>query len=194
MESIPNINGQPIKFEKNMVDVPDTGKDNSTLYFLINTFGAEGTGWLDDGIYLGDTQVAVGPFNLNLKINNLLNMMYPIGKVEIFYDNEDHSSFMGFQWERCLVGKTPIGIDSDDPDFDTIGKQIGEKTHTLTIDEMPSHTHKAENGGSLVGGSRYPATSAGKTDDTHSTLSTGGSQPHNNIQPSEVVAFWKRIN
>lgn len=193
MESIPDINGQPVHFEKNTVDVPESGKDANTIYFLINSMESEGVGWLDDGIYLGDTQAAVGPFNFNLKINNLINMMYPIGKVEIFYDNEDHSSYMGFHWQRCLVGRVPVGIDSSDTDFDTIGKFTGEKTHTLTVEEMPSHTHEVENGGSLVGGSHYPATSAGRSDDTHSTLPTGGGQPHNNIQPSEVVAFWKRI-
>lgn len=182
MESISNINGEPVHFEKNMVDVPATGKDANTIYFLINRYNSEGTGYLDDGIYLGDTQVAVGPFNLNLKINNLINMMYPIGKVEIFYDEEDHSSFMGFQWERCLVGRVPVGVDSSDIDFAWVGKVIGEKTHTLQTNEVPQLQPRG-----------VIASVTQSDDDLSSPYYDNNAQPHNNIQPSEVVAFWKRI-
>ena len=40
-----------------------------------------------------------------------------------------------------LRGRVAVGCRMDDTDFDTLGKQGGSKTHTLTSDEMPSHTH-----------------------------------------------------
>lgn len=40
-----------------------------------------------------------------------------------------------------LKGKVPVGLDSNDTDFDTLGNEYGEKTHQLTIDEIASHTH-----------------------------------------------------
>ena len=40
-----------------------------------------------------------------------------------------------------LRGRTCVGLNIDDTDFNTIGKTGGEKSHTLTIDELPSHDH-----------------------------------------------------
>lgn len=40
-----------------------------------------------------------------------------------------------------LKGRTPVGLDGGDGSFNSLGKTGGEKTHTLTISEMPSHTH-----------------------------------------------------
>lgn len=37
-------------------------------------------------------------------------------------------------------GRVPVGLSSEN-DFDELGKTGGEKSHTLTVDEMPSHTH-----------------------------------------------------
>lgn len=40
-----------------------------------------------------------------------------------------------------LKGRVPVGRDSADTDWDVLGETRGSKTHTLTISEMPSHTH-----------------------------------------------------
>lgn len=39
-----------------------------------------------------------------------------------------------------LTGKLIVGSNNSDPDF-TFGMSGGEKTHTLTVDELPKHTH-----------------------------------------------------
>lgn len=126
-------------------------------------------------------------------INSLFNTLFPIGKVEIFYDNDDHSNHLGFKWERTSVGKVPVGINSSDTDFNTIGKTGGEKEHTLTVAEMPSHSHTLKSYGSPSGGYGGNATSV-DSDRNLPTNETGGNQPHNNLQPYEVMAFWKRIS
>lgn len=130
--------------------------------------------------------------------NSILDYAFPVGKIEIFYDDEDHSNFMGFTWEKCLSGKTPVGINENDTDFNSIGKTGGEKKHTLTVNEMPDHTHgfariiNATGFGDFYGGA--PMTSGGKLDENAHTDYTGGNQAHNNMQPYEIVAFWKRIS
>lgn len=86
-------------------------------------------------------------------------------------------------------GRTLVGKDSTDTDFNTLGKTSGEKTHTLTVDEMPSHNHlrdienKIVNNGS--GGAWSPSLkgTGNMTNENNSTRNTGGGQAHNNLQP-----------
>ena len=110
------------------------------------------------------------------------NNIYPVGIIIQFADNLDHSSFLGFTWERCLVGRTPVGIDTNDTDFSEIGKQLGEKTHLLTDTEAPKL--KPRGSTSIV---------SDNDNDFAGPSYNGLGEPHNNIQPSEVVAFWKRV-
>jgi len=40
-----------------------------------------------------------------------------------------------------LKGRVPVGLDSGQTEFNTLGETGGAKTHTLATSEMPSHTH-----------------------------------------------------
>ena len=88
-----------------------------------------------------------------------------------------------------LKGKIPVGLDETDEDFNTIGKEFGEKEHQLTVEEMPKHRHGIELFGNTVlmnqGGQygTYIGTGYKETQDV------GGEQPHNNVQPSLVVNY-----
>lgn len=56
------------------------------------------------------------------------------------YDPNNTEVFGG-TWIRTAKGKTLVGVDENDADFSTVKTVGGEKNHTLTIDEIPSHTH-----------------------------------------------------
>ena len=71
----------------------------------------------------------------------------------------------------------------------------GEETHTLTINEMPSHTHGANNGATTFvnGGSYDIAQTAGSRNYSYLSLGyTGGGQAHNNMPPYKTVYIWER--
>jgi len=121
---------------------------------------------------------------------------YPVGAVYISVNAQSPADLFGGQWAVFGAGRALVSLDATDTDFDTAEETIGAKTHTLTVDQIPSHTHtvqydnepnmeKQGSGGHII--SELDGTSL-----TRATTATGGGQAHNNIQPSIVVYMWKR--
>jgi microcystin-dependent protein len=95
-----------------------------------------------------------------------------------------------------LKGKVPVGLDNSQSEFNTIGQLGGEKTHTLTVDEIPPHTHTYQNnvGDQNTDNAFSTETAADNVDYNQNTGSTGGGQPHNNLQPYIVKYIWQRTS
>lgn len=130
--------------------------------------------------------------NLNYNFNEILNLVYPIGRGFIDFTDTDYSNYLEFTWERELVGMTAVGLDTTQTEFNSVGKIGGEKTHTLTVSEMPKHSHNALIGGD---GDKYAASFVTNGNNLYyvPTNEAGDNQPHNNLQPYKVVSYWKRI-
>lgn len=165
--------------------------------------------WLNKG---ETGAIPINKTNLNHMddgIADLYDAIFPIGQIIIKGDDADYSNWLGFTWERTAVGKVLVGYDNKDTDFNTIGKTGGEKEHTLTIDEMPSHSHDMDEMGYDGGGYKnkigvrqdgggashwIPQYAQTTSYSTYKPTYTGGGQAHNNIQPYQVVAYWKRVS
>ncbi len=104
-----------------------------------------------------------------------------------------------------LQGRIPAGFSSNDSDFNQLGKTQGSKTHTLTVDQMPSHNHGVSDPGHYHiyqlhnghgqgynddAGSGFRSNTSTDRSTTNITLqNTGGSQAHNNLQPYLTVNY-----
>lgn len=129
----------------------------------------------------------------------ILNAAYPIGSVYISTTrNTSPASLFGGTWEQ-LKDRFLLAAGSSY----SAGATGGSATHTLTVNEMPSHSHEglyyaqdnlllqwkgdgsanAEISGSANAASGGPDIVTG---------STGGGAAHNNMPPYLVVYMWKR--
>lgn len=121
-----------------------------------------------------------------------LLMVYPVGSIYISVNSTSPASLFGGTWEQIedrflLAAGSTYGA----------GSTGGEAEHTLTIDEIPSHTHEVTrytSTGDLTG-TGYSRDQNVKTvkDTAYGPYPTGGGQPHNNMPPYLAVYMWKRV-
>lgn len=104
------------------------------------------------------------------------------------YGAGDGSTTFNLPDKRTRVS-VPMNVNDDT--FNKLGKTGGEKKHTLTINEMPSHNH----GVSIISASNAwgPNYSNGISH-KESTKNTGGGQAHNNLQPYLVCNYIIKVN
>jgi microcystin-dependent protein len=96
-----------------------------------------------------------------------------------------------------LRGRVPVGLDTEQTEFDELGANGGEKTHTLSSGELPvidlSHSHAEITATATLinGGIEAPAAAAlpgfGSTGSAGGSI--GGGEAHNNLQPYLTLNF-----
>ena len=130
--------------------------------------------------------------------------VYPVGSIYINAAVATNpGTLLGFgTWVAFGTGRTMVGIDASQTEFDTLGEEGGSKTHQLTEAELPSHQHDQGYGadqtprhGITTGlssvridndGNAFNSTTAARTS------SVGSDTAHNNLQPYIVVYMWRR--
>ena len=81
-----------------------------------------------------------------------------------------------------LKGKVPVGLNSADAAFDTMGLSGGAKTHTLDTSEMPVHTHTQDSHNHTQNSHNHTQDAHGHTVNAHNHLNyymTGTAGAHN---------------
>ena len=152
-----------------------------------------------------DTTLPVGSFEAvgNIYASDMFiagkalrDIFYPVGSIFQSTVNTNPSTLMGGTWERFGNGRVLVGVDETDSDFNAPQKTGGAKTHTLTIEEMPSHSHEqvvtANNTGTAIRRDWDSDGAAGIYSQGVQTEATGGGQAHNNLQPYITVYMWRR--
>lgn len=122
-----------------------------------------------------------------------VKLLYPIGSIYMSIQDTNPSVFFGGTWERIAKGKTLVGVDETDTDFNASSKTGGEKAHTLTVDEIPSHNHvfNFRTSGSQPLDGNHGAYMLAGTNDT-AIANAGGGQAHNNMAPYYTCYIFVR--
>jgi len=105
-----------------------------------------------------------------------------------------------------LKGRIPVGRDSGQTEFDTIGETGGAKTHTLVNTELPDHVHGWSGSSSAPNDTGdAPARGTGPGDpnfrmqqelyanETYGSAALTNGQPHNNLQPYMAMNYIIRV-
>lgn len=90
--------------------------------------------------------------------------------------------------------RVPVGLDAAQAEFDTLKEMAGAKTHTLSIGEMPSHTHvqRRQVQSLTPGATGFSVDGNGETPGNQ-TDPTGGNEAHNNLQPYRVCHYIGKL-
>lgn len=126
---------------------------------------------------------------------SLLDFVYPVDSIYISYSHKNPEALFGGKWERLTEAflwaadeNAPIGPTDD-----------GEKTHTLTASEMPSHTHELKltstsgTGDYTTSYVAYTKTGGTAYENDNAMVAAGGGLAHNNMPPYMNVSVWRRI-
>nr|WP_317407141.1 hypothetical protein [Fournierella massiliensis] len=152
-----------------------------------------------------------GTANLNWTLADLgiLDFVYPVGSIfewatvsgvssPNFSTIDAVEAHFGGRWEEYGTGQVLVGRAKGIPEFSDVNKEGGEINHTLTIAEMPRHSHemKWSNEGAVgsghgclirdnLSGESWPY--------GYWTGQDGGGQAHNNLQPYITVFRYRRV-
>lgn len=115
-------------------------------------------------------------------VDDILNAIYPIGIIVC-----GAKPTVG-TWEK-VEGRFLLGSSSSHKS----GSKGGEENHTLTINEMPAHSHTISEGNGSPGGQwSLSAVQCSGRNTTMGTNNAGGNQAHNNMPPYLSVDMWRR--
>lgn len=133
---------------------------------------------------------------------------YPVGAIYLSVTDVNPAALFGGAWERISQGRFLIGAGANEANTTNYwgsyaagsenfpaGEMGGEVRHTLTVDEMPSHTHSERLEWSNTKGWGLTGTGEGANavvDQGGVTGSTGGGKPFSHMLPYLVVYMWKR--
>ena len=132
-------------------------------------------------------------------MDDILSRIYPVGSIYMTATLSTVAQVqeaLGGTWEKWGEGRVPVGVDTTQTEFNTVGKTGGEKTHKLTINEMPEHQHKlslTNYGSEVASGVNWGNNGVKKYAYSKDMIEpVGGDTAHNNLQPYITCYMYKR--
>lgn len=122
-------------------------------------------------------------------VTQVLNSIHPIGSIYMSFENVSPATLYGGSWERV---KDRFLLAAGDRY--SIGEAGGSATVTLTVDQIPPHSHSSfgywQEG---TDGTSAGCENLSDSEEPIQTGTTGGGQPHDNMPPYITCYVWKRV-
>lgn len=160
----------------------------STGFTLIN-WGASGTSMGIGKVveYTNTLEIGLNTTFFGKVAGTIFDAIYPVGSIYLAYNHINPATLFGGTWVR-LENTFLWAVD----DKGGIGITGGEKTVTLTENQIPAHSH-----GSVY--SQHATTTKDKAwyntsgaSLAYGPVSSGGGQAHNNMPPYTHISAWRR--
>lgn len=118
----------------------------------------------------------------------VFNSIYPVGSIYLAYNHTNPGIlFPGTTWERIenafpwFTGETG-----------TIGQTGGERTVTLTKEQIPAHNHGGTYTNAGTAAKTHAWLASGGSAMAYDMVDTGGGESHNNMPPYIQISAWRR--
>jgi hypothetical protein len=179
-------------------DVEVTAKDRhgtatratsaSTAFTLMN-WGADGTSMGIGKVAekANTVQIALDVEFLGAVKGAIFDAVYPVGSIYCAYNHTNPGTLFGGTWTRLSGGFLWASLAGD-----TIGQTGGEKTVTLTANQIPAHNHGSTYTNAGTATKTHAWLASGGSSMAYDTVNTGGGQAHNNMPPYIQVSIWRR--
>lgn len=151
------------------------------------TFGTAADSWPWSGFKRLDPIILM---MARLEVLEKKTAVFQSGGGMVFWNKPAADIPTGWQEVVDWRGRMPVGFDVSQPDFDTLGKIGGAKSKTLSITEIPSHSHGlglSTGGANSDGGNDFVKNST--TASTFSTKNKGGGESFSILNPYRTVLF-----
>ena len=195
------VKGTEIDDEFNSIQTAVNSKADTNSPALSGTPTAPTAATTTSTTQIATTAFVQGEITANAtSTTEIINAVYPVGSIYISTVSTNPATLLGTgSWVAFAAGRTLVGINAGDTDFDTVEETGGSKTHTLTTAEMPAHFHQYAGGeysgsydyGTNFGVGNVYATTDGRTQNM-TTETVGSGDAFDIMNPYIVVYLWKR--
>lgn len=138
-------------------------------------------------------------------INNLVNVIYPVGSIYMSVSKTSPSTLFGGKWEEWGAGRVPVGVDTDQTEFNIVEKTGGKKEQPLRASigavsadvgtigyaaTSATPNHNVYNG--VIWGNRGDTSTPRPATHATEVWQADGTGP-TTVQPYITCYMWKRI-
>lgn len=169
---------------------------------------------LDQWIQQHEQQTSTDVSELKSRVDNIWDVIYPIGAIYISTSNVNPEVLFGGTWAGFAQGRCIFGVDPSDSDFSLVRQNAGSKNlqqHSHTFKAVfdarngstgakniwgVTNTTVSQNTGESENGKVYISEATGKADRVTIEGSTGvtGIGNNENLPPYITCYIWERIN